>query len=216
MNYILATRYHDFSAGHRVAGHENKCAGLHGHNYRVHFTIRAPKLDSLGRVLDFSAIKHCLCEWLEREWDHKMLLWKDDPLADLLMERFPSYALSGSDEVHKVIVETLGSLVLVPFNPTAENMAAHLLEVVGPRELPAGVWLVSVIVEETRKCSAQAVVGEEVSTEHLHLSGDSVLDLEGFDRLLGKGCLDCAMQGETCEAHRIPEDDPTYHTGRED
>ena len=36
-----AARYHDFSAGHKVTGHENKCAHLHGHNYRVHFTIQS-------------------------------------------------------------------------------------------------------------------------------------------------------------------------------
>ena len=40
MTIISASRYHDFSAGHRVTGHENKCAHLHGHNYRVHFTVR--------------------------------------------------------------------------------------------------------------------------------------------------------------------------------
>lgn len=131
-------RYHDFSAGHRVHGHESKCAHLHGHNYRVHFTVEPIEaLDDIGRVVDFSVIKSELCEWLEREWDHKFMIWREDPLHLYLWE-----------------LDKEG-VVIVPFNPTAENMAFHLVEVVGPRVLAGlGVRLVSARVEETRKCSA--------------------------------------------------------------
>lgn len=134
---IRASRYHDISCGHRVYGHESKCRHLHGHNYRVHFHCEAERLDRIGRVLDFSAIKGRLCMWLEDNWDHKFLLWALDPLADSLSEIAPD------------------SIVLTPFNPTAENMARFLVEVIGPLQLEGtGVTLVSVNVEETRKCSA--------------------------------------------------------------
>lgn len=139
---IVATRYHDFSAGHRVAGHENKCAHLHGHNYRVHFHVEAKELDALGRVLDFSAIKGLLCDWLETHWDHRMLLWRDD------LTRLALQAAGFADDV-----------VTVPFNPTAENMAKHLVEVVGPEVLPEGLRLIRCRVEETRKCAAEYVLG---------------------------------------------------------
>jgi 6-pyruvoyltetrahydropterin/6-carboxytetrahydropterin synthase len=47
------------------------------------------------------------------------------------------------------------SVVFVPFNPTAENMAQHLGEVIWPQQLAGtGVTLVSVRIEETAKCSA--------------------------------------------------------------
>jgi len=47
--------------------------------------------------------------------------------------------------------------VWVPFNPTAENMAAYLLNTIGPEELTGtNVTLLDVVVEETRKCSARA------------------------------------------------------------
>jgi 6-pyruvoyltetrahydropterin/6-carboxytetrahydropterin synthase len=133
-----ATRYHDFSAGHRVVGHEGKCAHLHGHNYRVHFTV-APldKLDQVGRVLDFSVIKTELCMFLEDVWDHKMMLWDQDPDIELLRAIDPN------------------GIAVVPFNPTAENMAIHLVTVVGPRLLAKhNVELVRCTVEETAKCSA--------------------------------------------------------------
>ena len=136
---ITATRYHDFSAGHRVVGHENKCRHLHGHNYRVHFHVSGG-LDDLGRVMDFGVIKSKLCAWLENSWDHKMILSEEDPYIIIF---------DGTD-VWK-------DLVLVPFNPTAENMAKYLLEHVGPILLRGThVTLVKVDIEETRKCSASA------------------------------------------------------------
>lgn len=138
MSKITATRYHDFSAGHRVHGHEGKCAHLHGHNYRVHFTVEG-HLDTVGRVLDFSAIKDMLCMWLEEYWDHKMLIGEEDPMRAVLERADP------------------GGLVIVPFNPTAENMAQYLLTHVAPMQLEGtGVTLIKVSIEETRKCSATA------------------------------------------------------------
>lgn len=135
-----ASRYHDISCGHRVAGHENKCAHVHGHNYRITFTCATKPehgLDKVGRVVDFGVIKSRLCAWIEAAWDHKTLIWERDPLADALTALVPA------------------DIVLVPFNPTAENMAQYLVEVVGPRELMGtGCRLVYVKVEETRKCWA--------------------------------------------------------------
>jgi 6-pyruvoyltetrahydropterin/6-carboxytetrahydropterin synthase len=132
-----AERYHDISCGHRVFGHESKCKHMHGHNYRVTFTCDARDLDHVGRVIDFSAIKERLCMWLEDTWDHKFLFWDKDPLAATLRTLDPN------------------GIVLVPFNPTAENMAQYLLQVVGPQRLEnTGVRLLRVKVEETRKCSA--------------------------------------------------------------
>ena len=137
VSVITATRYHDFCAGHRVTGHENKCAHLHGHNYRVHFTVRAPELDSLGRVMDFSVIKDKLCEWLEENYDHKFLLWENDPLVEKLVEIVP------------------GDIVITTFNPTAENIAKNLVEVIAPKQLEGtGCALIKCEIEETRKCRA--------------------------------------------------------------
>ena len=135
---IRATRYHDISCGHRVFGHESKCAHLHGHNYRVHFTVEAVKLDSVGRVLDFSVIKSRLCMWLEDNWDHRFLLWTEDDLLPYLRSADPD------------------GVVAVPFNPTAERMAEYLVTVIGPRQLQGtGCQLVACRIEETRKCAAE-------------------------------------------------------------
>jgi len=74
---------------------------------------------------------------LEDNFDHKFLIWKEDNLLESLQ------VIAGD------------SLVIVPFNPTAERIAEYLVEKIGPQQL-AGypVKLVSCKVEETAKCSA--------------------------------------------------------------
>lgn len=134
---ITAERYHDISCGHRVVGHEGKCQYLHGHNYRIHFVIQAQELDSIGRVIDFAVIKDRLCLWLEDNYDHKFLIWSEDPLLP---------------ELQKIASD---SLVITSFNPTAENIAKYLVEEIGPSQLKGyNCKLISCRVDETRKCSA--------------------------------------------------------------
>lgn len=147
-----AERYHDISTGHRVVGHENKCRHLHGHNYRIHFVCEASELDTVGRVIDFGVIKEKLCMWVENHWDHKFLAWENDTLIRAM---HLSCNPHGTEEDVRDVAMCDESIVYVPFNPTAENMAQHLVEVIGPQQLAGtGVTLVSVRIEETAKCSA--------------------------------------------------------------
>ena len=106
---MIAKRYHDISCGHKVFGHESKCAYLHGHNYRIHFEIQG-NIDSIGRVLDFSVIKEKLCNWLEENFDHRFLVFKDDPDA---------LKLQAID----------ATILILNFNPTAENIARVIYEI---------------------------------------------------------------------------------------
>lgn len=136
---ITVTRHHDFCYGHRVVDHESKCKHLHGHNGRIHFTIRAAdnKLDGIGRVIDFSVIKQKLCQWVEDVIDHSTLIWSKDPLLPTLRDL-------DRDGIFEV-----------PFNPTAENICRWFVEDVGPRLLEGtGCELIECTLEETRKCKA--------------------------------------------------------------
>lgn len=160
-------RYHDISCGHRVAGHENKCRHLHGHNYRVTFVCvsestmsmgpydgGSKELDDVGRVIDFSVVKERLCMWLENVWDHKFLAWEHDTVMRNITKLCGAACWSSKNDesVHDVLDS---SLVWTPFNPTAENMAEYLVNTVGPHVLQGtGVMLLECRVEETRKCSA--------------------------------------------------------------
>ncbi len=89
----------DFEAAHRIWQHQEKCRYLHGHSYKVR--IRAEgELDEWGMLVDFGDIKRAVVGFL----DHKTLLHRDDPLAEVLSK-------SGQ------------RLVLLDRNPTAENLA---------------------------------------------------------------------------------------------
>lgn len=132
---ITAERYHDVSFGHRVYGHESKCAHLHGHNYRFHFIITG-ELDNIGRVLDFSIIKSKLCMWLEDNYDHKFLVYHKDPWLKPLSEIDPE------------------GVKVVQYNPTAENIAEHMVKIAPILLEGTGAVLIKCKVEETRKCSA--------------------------------------------------------------
>ena len=159
MSYTVI-RSHEICAGHRVVGHESKCRHLHGHNYKFHFKV-APKaeLDSVGRVIDFSVVKTTLCQWLEDNWDHKFLHWERDNLINGLCNLIQDnkadcrHALSEFYDNPEDESSFFGSLVALPFNPTAENLAAYMVEVIGPQLLDEhGVQLVECTIEETSKC----------------------------------------------------------------
>ena len=117
---ITITRRIEFDAGHRVLGHEGKCKHLHGHRYRVEITVRGPKLDALGRVIDFGEVKRLVGGWVDANWDHNLLLHPDDPL----LATHPDLA----EHIHG-----RAPYVMLPhgrkLNPTAENMAETLFSV---------------------------------------------------------------------------------------
>lgn len=142
LNKTTATRRIQFCAGHRVAGHENKCRNLHGHNYVVFFEAEADQLDDLGRVIDFSVLKHKLGGWIDVNWDHGFILGEEDSRARAVIG-----GMAGQKQY------------VMPLNPTAENMAGYLLREVGPAVLAdTGVRLVKVILWETENCYATVEV----------------------------------------------------------
>lgn len=136
MTAITATRHVRFCAGHRVANHESKCARLHGHDYRLELTAGAEDLDDIGRVIDFSVLKERIGTWVDDFWDHRFLMWEGDPYL-------PNMPIDHHD------------VAVVPFNPTAENIAAYIGEVLGPEVLAdTGVRLIHVRCWETPNCHA--------------------------------------------------------------
>ena len=141
---LALVRQLKFCAGHRLHGHEGRCAFFHGHNYRVDIEVVAEgggvDVDAIGRVVDFSLIKSRMLGWLDEHWDHAFLVFEDDTNA---------LAAVRAVEPTKYFV--------MPWNPTAENMARYLLEVVAPRVLgDLGVVARRVAVWETDEACAVA------------------------------------------------------------
>lgn len=139
---LSCTRRLAFDAAHRVVGHENKCKHLHGHRYTVEARFSALSgLDGLGRVVDFGVIKTQLGAWLDEHWDHTTILWVDDK------------ALGSA-----IAAETGQTIFYLPANPTAENMAAYLLEVVCPMLFAnSDLRCEHIRLHETPNCYADAI-----------------------------------------------------------
>ena len=139
-----------FCAGHRLYRHESKCAFFHGHNYRVDIEVvgagGGAEVDDVGRVVDFSLIKKRMLGWLDANWDHAFLVFEEDAnaLAAVRMVQPTKY-------------------FVMPWNPTAENMARYLLEVVAPNVLgDLGVIARRVAVWETdESCAVATLAGEQ-------------------------------------------------------
>lgn len=142
---IGVVRRVEFDAGHRILNHESKCGNLHGHRYVVEIHATAKGLDDKGRVIDFSVLKTAIGGWLDANWDHTLVLWEKDVLAI---------------EAAKVTCPTRPAFLMAT-QPTAENMAAYLQQVVCPMLLNHyGITVTKVVVWETPNCRAIAEGGE--------------------------------------------------------
>ena len=111
------TKRIDFCYGHRLLEYDGICRHPHGHNAVVEIDIRADTLDARNMVADFGDSKRIVKGWIDRELDHKMILRRDDPLADA--------------------IRALGEPVyLIDSNPTAERLARLIFEMSREQGLP--------------------------------------------------------------------------------
>jgi 6-pyruvoyltetrahydropterin/6-carboxytetrahydropterin synthase len=118
MTDLHVVRRIHFCAGHRLLNHGGKCENLHGHNYVAEISVAAAELDRVGRVLDFAALKRLFKGWIDEHWDHGFILCDQDKSA-----------IHAIESVHPHKIYRLSE------NPTAENLAKHLLIDVGPKLL---------------------------------------------------------------------------------
>jgi 6-pyruvoyltetrahydropterin/6-carboxytetrahydropterin synthase len=132
--YQIAKELH-FCYGHRLMNHGGKCKRLHGHNAKVQITVEAVNLDADGMVMDFSDLKREVSNWIDEQFDHQMLLHKDDPIIA---------ALTTSGETFRAL----------EVHPTAENLARLIFEFVKQLQFP----VVEVILWETNSCFARYAV----------------------------------------------------------
>jgi len=162
---ITATRRLQYAIGHRVMRHESKCRHLHGHNFVFFLTAEAfgvadsdgePLLqDELGRVIDFGVLKARLGGWIEEHWDHGFVVHEKDEAVIEAIRAFE--AAEEYTRGREAPFRQKG--FRLPYNPTAENLARFLLEVVGPVELAGtGVRLIRVQVHETENGIAEATL----------------------------------------------------------
>ena len=142
------TRRLEFDYGHRVLGHEGKCANLHGHRGVAEVTMesRTGALDKIHRVVDFSVVKNIVGSWIDENWDHNMLLNSEDPLL------FKTSNCAEDDK--RVLFGPKTPYVFLNANPTAEIMAHWLYMVAQGLLKTHGIRVVNVRIYETPNCCA--------------------------------------------------------------
>jgi 6-pyruvoyltetrahydropterin/6-carboxytetrahydropterin synthase len=102
----------EFDAGHRVPNHKSKCRNPHGHRYRLRVTITgelvtAGGASDEGMLADFGDLKGIMTEKVHDVLDHGFIMYSGDTITKMMF--------AAVNDTFKVIV--------VPFIPTAENLA---------------------------------------------------------------------------------------------
>lgn len=138
---MLITKEIEIDMGHRVTNHKSKCASLHGHRYKIEVgvddrIITTEGSSDEGMVMDFGDLKEVMMEVLDKEFDHGMVLWMDDPI------------------VEAVAADSKTKLTVVPFIPTAENLAGYWFELLAPALRERNISINHIKVWETPTSTA--------------------------------------------------------------
>ena len=149
------TREIGIDAAHRVPEHGSKCRSLHGHRYTVQATWEGALVTQAGdaaegMVEDFSQLKQWMLEEIDLPCDHGTILYAQDPLLSVLTLEHPV-------QIPVAVLGRWGKLYVVPFIPTAENLARHWFERLQSRTLtglPRSCRIATVRVYETPNCWA--------------------------------------------------------------
>jgi len=114
-------RWVETDTGHRVPNHKSKCRHMHGHRYRWEAELEGDVVtlggvSEEGMLMDFSDVSAILTEYIHDVVDHAFIVYEED--KDALV------ALSHMGDQHRTLI--------VPFIPTAENLAKWAFEQVEP------------------------------------------------------------------------------------
>ena len=114
-------RWVETDTGHRVPNHKSKCRHMHGHRYRWEAELEGDVVtqggaSEEGMLMDFSDVSAILNEYIHDVVDHAFIVYEGDKEALV--------ALSHMGDEHRTLI--------VPFIPTAENLAKWAFEQVEP------------------------------------------------------------------------------------
>ena len=157
------TRQIGIDMGHRVPTHGSKCKNMHGHRYTIEATCMTQELIGegvqTGMVLDFGFLKEEMMANIDHPCDHGTIFWiGDELLLKLSISRRQIHEDIAHQGFHGPTTEASGwKLYIVPFIPTAENLARHWFQRLAPRvkiQSQGQSELLEVKVWETPNCTA--------------------------------------------------------------
>jgi len=150
MNKIRITKHFDFESAHALYGYDGKCKNIHGHSYHLYVTVIGQPITDAenaknGMVMDFGDLKVIVKKEIVTKFDHAVVLNENSPHKEL--------ANTINDYSHKV--------VLVPYQPTSENMLLDFSQRI-QRQLPQNVLLHSLKLYETANSYAEWFADDQI------------------------------------------------------
>ena len=140
---IRLTKEFTFESAHALDGYDGKCREIHGHSYRLFVTVKGtPSCNEsdpkLGMVMDFGDLKAIVAREVIDRLDHSFVLRDTE----------------NNRSLYQMLNERFGNVVMVPYQPTCENMLADFAARIGSA-LPEGVTLHSLRLHETASSYAE-------------------------------------------------------------
>lgn len=128
--------------GHALLGHDGQCRNIHGHSYKLAVMLRGQPLDQPehpkdGMVMDFTDLKKIVHRHIIDRFDHALVLNEVTPV-----------------EITSLLQEHFEKTVILPFQPTCENLLLYFVEKIG-QNLPPTVELFRVRLDETATSFAE-------------------------------------------------------------
>jgi len=142
MAVIRITKEFRFEMAHALWNYDGPCRNVHGHSYILYVTFSGVPADDPadprnGMVIDFGDLKNIVEENIIEKFDHALMVAGFAP-----------------DEKIKSYRTHFENVIVTPYQPTCENLAADIARTVSEKT-PSGVELHSVRLYETATSFAE-------------------------------------------------------------
>lgn len=136
MPKIRVTKRFHFEMAHTLYEYDGLCRNIHGHSYNLEVTLigeprKEPNHPKDGMVMDFSDLKKIVNTEIVDRFDHALMVNRLIPETQL-----------------ELLKKTTNRIIIVDFQPTSENIAAFIAEIL-QQHLPTDVTLFSIRLFET-------------------------------------------------------------------
>ncbi len=133
---IRVTKRFHFEMAHTLYEYDGLCRNIHGHSYNLEVTLigeprKEPSHPKDGMVMDFGELKRIVKSEIVNRFDHALMVNSLIPESQL-----------------ELLKKTTDRIIVVDFQPTSENIAAFIAEIL-QQQLPEDVTLFSIRLFET-------------------------------------------------------------------
>lgn len=111
--YLIRKKINLEMAHRLTSAYSKSCTNIHGHSYILEVFCASEILNLDGMVIDFSEIKDSIKEIVDK-YDHSLILSSIDPISNQIIEG------------KNVLKIDTNKLIIVDYNPTAEEMAKDI------------------------------------------------------------------------------------------